>query len=439
SEGFISSQAQVSNTLSDPDISGGFQMQGGQIDIEDLGVVYNDIGLDGSFSGERISLGSLKIYSGDGSLEASGNAEIALLTDQKLKNIRVQINASEFTALDGEKGSAVINSKLSLSGPYNGAKVDGQLTIIQSTINTDALMAEQGLKTANPNPPLLVKAMEDTVLSNSLTTEQPVNAQRQNNTIFYDNMSGSFTVLVPGNTWVKGKDMNFELRGELRAVKEGPQIDLFGNLNVNRGYYKFYGKRFSFNRGSVTFTGGSDINPKVDFEVVYSFRDEERELRNLKLFLTGRALNPDIRFTLDDRFVEEKDAIAYILFGRRMDNLTAQQSTSVEQSAINLSRDIALGQVSNLLKDALQSTLQLDVVEISGGENWHSGSVTIGKYITNDLYVRYEQNFAFDKKNKVIEPEEIALEYQIIRSLFLQATNQHENSGFDLIYKKTWK
>ena len=87
----------------------------------------------------------------------------------------------------------------------------------------------------------------------------------------------------------------------------------------------------------------------------------------------------------------------------------------------------------------LGNRLGMDVVEISSGESWKSGQVKIGKYITNDLFLSYQQTYAFDKKEKIIEPEKITLEYQILRALFLQATNQTTNSGFDLIFRKSWR
>jgi len=209
-------------------------------------------------------------------------------------------------------------------------------------------------------------------------------------------------------------------------------------LMVQRGYYKMYGKRFDFESGSLTFTGSDEINPQVDFTIVYSFRDVEKKLRKLTLHITGRALQPEFSFRLDNSTIDEQDALAYILFGRSSNQLSSSQSSSVN-SASGVAKNLALGQVSSLLKDALQSTLNLDVLEISGGEDWSSSSVTVGKYITKNLFLSYQRTFALDKKTKIIEPQKITLEYQLLRWLYLQATNQTTNSGFDLIVKKSWK
>ncbi|NLO02653.1 MAG: hypothetical protein GX126_10100, partial [Bacteroidales bacterium] len=144
-------------------------------------------------------------------------------------------------------------------------------------------------------------------------------------------------------------------------------------------------------------------------------------------------------FSLDGAPIQEKDAISYLLFNKSSNQLDSRESSSIQGSNLDLARDLALGQLSNVVKDALQSSLGLDVIEISGEEGWSQGSVSIGKYITNNLFLSYQRTFALDKKNKQIEPEKISLEYQLLKSLFLQATNQGSDSGFDFIFKWTWK
>jgi len=95
--------------------------------------------------------------------------------------------------------------------------------------------------------------------------------------------------------------------------------------------------------------------------------------------------------------------------------------------------------MSTILKDAMQSALKLDVIEIAGADNWNQGSVTIGKYIGKNLFVSYQYTFALDKTTKIIEPQKISIEYQLFKFLSLTATNQDPNSGFDIIFKKEFK
>jgi autotransporter translocation and assembly factor TamB len=171
----------------------------------------------------------------------------------------------------------------------------------------------------------------------------------------------------------------------------------------------------------------------------YDFRDPDRELHTLTLHVEGRTSQPQLSFALDGKTIQEKEAFSYLLFGKAPGRLTAGEQMSLEENAANIARSLAIGKVTGIVTGSLKSSLGLDVVEVGGGKTWKSGSVKIGKYITEDLYLSYKQTFAFDKREKVIEPERITLDYQLTRSLFLQATNQMPNSGFDLIFKKSWK
>ena len=244
---------------------------------------------------------------------------------------------------------------------------------------------------------------------------------------------------IPGNFWVRGKDMNFEMGGNLRAIVEGGQVDLFGSLDIRRGHYTVYGKRLVVNTGKIELTGGREVNPILDVEIGYVFRDPEKQLRNLTIGITGRALQPTIAFQIDAERIEEKDGISYLIFGKSMDELTQGEQSSVDYNLADIGKSLALGQLSGLVQGALQSSLGLDVVDIEGSDDWSTGSVTIGKYIARNLFLSYSRDFSMDRKSKISHPDNISLEYQIFKWLYLQAVSQGTNSGFDLIMQKKWK
>ena len=439
--GLFSANVQLSNTIDDVKIGGHVRLDGGQFSDDEYGLKYRDIMLRSGLEGNRFSIDTLGLKSGKGYLGMHGYVQLKSQLGAEPEYIKMNISGKNFTLTSSDLLDAVMNTNMLLEGTPKQPKFSGKLTVVKAHLNADALRARLAVKSADPNPPLLVQAVNDassldTTGSKQITVKDTISAFQSVD--FYRNLSGTFTVHIPGDFWIKGKDMNFELKGDLRAVKEGKPVDLFGTLTVQRGYYKMYGKRFDFESGSLTFTGSDEINPQVDFTIVYSFRDVEKKLRKLTLHITGRALQPEFSFRLDNSTIDEQDALAYILFGRSSNQLSSSQSSSVN-SASGVAKNLALGQVSSLLKDALQSTLNLDVLEISGGEDWSSSSVTVGKYITKNLFLSYQRTFALDKKTKIIEPQKITLEYQLLRWLYLQATNQTTNSGFDLIVKKSWK
>lgn len=434
--GYASFRAEVRNSISRPDISGILSISNGSFSNTEYGMNYRNVSLAAKIDSSRLSVDEFRAETGKGkgSLVINGFIELGSIDSLAPGNFEMKLNAKDFQALESNSLELNFNSDIVVTGSTESSKLKGGINVNSSKVNVDYF--GDAKQSDDPNPPLLIEALRDTV---SIT--QPVDTTRSDFSFssndLYKKMAGEIELIIPGNTWIIGKDMNFELEGSLRAVKSAEIINLFGDLNVKRGYYKVYGRNFEFNTGKITFTGGSEINPELDFEIVYSFRDIEKELRELKLSIKGRMLQPEIQFSLDDEMIEEKDAISYIIFGKSVNQLGDGEKSKI--SGENVAMGAALGQLSSALKGVLQEEAGVDVFEVTGGEDWKSGSVTIGKYLTNKLFLSYDRSFNFDKQTKTTSAEKIMLEYQILRNLVFKATNQNVNSGFDLIFKKTWK
>lgn len=438
-DGMTGLKLDVRNTIANPDFSGSVTFSEGKLSYPAYGVNYRNVILNGKFDQSHLLIDTVWIESGNGFLYMEGKVGLTGLDSLGIESIDLDLRANRFTVTNGPQAEMVVSSQFNLAGRPDAAKFNGNMRIERGLINLDALMAQFGMVTDDPNPPLLIDALESKqgLMGDTLTikTEETI----FNEVDFFKNLRGEFDIHIPGNTWVRGKDINMELTGNIKAIKEGVQTDLFGTLEVRRGHYMVYGKRLEVETGQIELTGGSQINPILNIEVAYSFRDREKQLRKLMLNVTGRALQPEIQFYLDGSRIEEKDGMAYLVFGRSMDELTQGEQSSVDYNMSDLGKSLALGQLSGLVQGALQSSLGLDVVDISGDDNWTTGNVTLGKYLTRNLFLSYSRNFAFDKKNKIAHPDEVILEYQIFKWLYLQAISQGANNGFDLIIQKKWK
>lgn len=437
-KGFLNAQITIANTINDPKITGNLNFKNGAFTFKKLGMDYRNIEMRSSFKNELFRLDSLLIVAGKGKLHATGSVEIKSLEEAVIKNIDFNLTGQNFKAFDSDILKAVINTNLNINGTPENPTFKGKIVVLNSTLNTDIFLKEFNRVYDDSNQPLLVTARNNAEKA-QIHYVAKKDTSKNTSPIIYNKLKGQFDIEIPRNTWVKGKNMNFELAGNLKLIKENEQIDIFGTMMVKRGFYKIYGRRLEFEEGEVTLTGGASINPIVNFKIAYKFRDPENQLRKLTVNITDRISKPVVNFFLDDVSIEEKDAISYLIFNKNTNQLDSRENTSMKNSNFDIAKDLAIGQVSNVLKDALQSSLGLDVIEISGKSGWTQGSVSVGKYITNNLYLNYERTFSIDKKDKIIEPEKISMEYQFYRSLFLQATNQSENSGFDFIIKWTWK
>ena len=437
-EGSSDIHIRVRNNLTDPDFSGSINFNDGILKYPLYGIDFKNIQLSGNLGQMRLLLDSLRMEGGRGFLKMDGFVEIKSMDTLAIKSFKINLQSNRFTVINGPQGEITVNSRLQVQGDSESANFNGNMTIEQGLIQIDAVMSQFGMVADDPNPPLLLEAIH-----NSREPNQPdsmvINESIGMEHLSFENLRGEFDIDIPGNFWIRGKDMNFELGGNLRAIADRGQLDLFGLLDIRRGHYQVYGKRLVVHTGKIELTGGSEINPVLDVEIGYAFRDDEKQLRNLTVGVTGRALQPAITFQIDGERIDEKDGISYLIFGKSTAELTQGEQSSVDYNLEDIGKSLVLGQLSGLVQGALQSSLGLDVVDIEGSDNWSKGSVTIGKYIARNLFLSYSREFSMDRKSKISHPDNISLEYQILKWLYLQAVSQGTNSGFDLILQKKWK
>lgn len=435
-KGLLNVTILIDSTIISPQVKGKMNLKNGAISYNKLGVNYTNITLNSHVNNNLLTLDTLLLFSGKGKLLAKGTTTLTSNTDLRAKEIDFSVIGQQFKAFDSELLKATINTEMHLKGSPEAPIFSGDLSVLSSTINTDIFLEEFN-RVSDINQPLLVKARKEAELA-MFNIPQQTTIETTTTPDSYKRLKGQFNIEIPRNMWVKGKNMTFELMGNLKAIKKGEEIDFFGNMTVKRGFYKLYGRRLEFEEGEIIFTGGDASIPMVNFKIAYKFRDPSKELRKLNVNVTGRATTPKVEFFLDNEAIDEKDAISYLIFNKSARQLDSNENSTMGNSNLDVAKDLAMGQVSNVVKDALQSTLGLDMIEISGKNGWTQGSVSVGKYITNNLFLNYEKVFSLDKKDNVIEPEKITMEYQFFHSLFLQATNQSANSGFDFILKLTW-
>jgi autotransporter translocation and assembly factor TamB len=436
--GWVDATLDVGNTLGKPLFDGKLALDGGTFSYPAEGIRYRDVVITSRFNNQRLQLERARMRSGEGCLTMEGYLDLPSGNSLTSDSLLIEIRGKDFEAVRSTRLEAAVSPSVTLSGSLARPTIKGDLTIPRASVNVDALREQMSVRSDDPNPPLLVEALRDTI---SMET-QPDTSRRERlvtGSEFYRNLEGTFNIRIPGNTWVSGNDMNFEVQGDLKAIKERELIDLFGTLNVKRGFFQFYGKKFDFEQGEIIFTGGREINPRVHFVIAYMFRDPDRQRQRLTIEVSGRTRQPNFQFRLNEQPVQEKEALSYLMFGKSTNQLNTTEQVTLEERTGRMARSFALDRVSTAVTRALGAGLGLDMVELEAGKSWKSGNVKIGKYITDDLYLSYQRTFAFDKKDKVIDADRIALEYQIMRSLFLQATNQMYNSGFDLIFKKSWR
>jgi translocation and assembly module TamB len=229
--------------------------------------------------------------------------------------------------------------------------------------------------------------------------------------------------------------MRIEVSGDLELIKNKEFFEIFGNVKVVRGQYDLFGRTFVIDDGTINFQGGEEMMPVININATYTFRSAQRTEQELSVAISGTSEKPSVVFTLNGSSINEGDAFSYILFGKSMNELSLTQQENLQGAGGgSLAESAAASILSSQISKFLGDKLDVDYIEIRSEGGFENATVVVGKYITNDLFVSYEQRFG-ETTEKDLSKYEVKLEYELFRFLFFQLNNSSRDSGFDVIFK----
>lgn len=437
-EGKIESDLKLSNDLNNLDVNGFFKFNGSNIISDTYGISYNNVEANFEFENKKYYLREFLIKNEEGKFKMDGFAEFK---DTPLSgnpnNFEIGIEAEEFEIAKSRNLEAKIDGNLDVKNDDGDAKFSGDISILRSRVNLPYFTGEASANEFDNTKPLLVRELEkskigiDSLGVNSEIAMDDSTVQNE----FIKNIGGKFRLRIPNNTWIVSPDLNIELSGELDVVKNGEVFELFGNMETVRGKLAIFSKEFSILTGQIIFNGGSDFDPGLNIQLDYMFRGSDKSKRYLELFIRGTLKKPELAFSVDDKQIDEGNAVSYLLFGKGLDELSQSQKSNVKTSNEDLAKTIAGNLVASQLQTTIGDALGLDVIEIKGENNWNKASLSAGKYLTDDLYVSYARGFGNSETNEV-NPSIVTLEYGLTSFLFIQLVEGSDKTeGFDLIFK----
>ncbi|MDD3890866.1 MAG: translocation/assembly module TamB domain-containing protein [Bacteroidales bacterium] len=436
--GYAEAEIKVGGTIEAPKPDGYFRLIDAAVKVPDYGVDYQKIALNINFSPEKITIDTFNIKSADGTMEAIG--EVNFNSDfykGDISDSKINITFNKFNPVNHKQFNMQLSGDASLQGKTGDVVFESDLAIPQSKFNLPAILRLFGkLNTPEMPTPLLVREMtEHDHSGDSLRIKKTVQTKVDTSTGpgYFDRLRGKAKITIPKNTWIKSKDMRIELSGDLELIKNNDFFEIFGTVDVVRGQYDLMGKTFIIDKGNIAFQGGEKIMPQLNIDASYTFRNAQREEQKLSVNITGEAEEPHINFTLSGNAINEGDAISYILFGKSLDELSLAQQDNMQSSG-SLAGNAAASLISAQLTKFIGNKLNIDYIEINTSGTFDNATMEVGKYITNNLFVSYEQRIGQSNEDDLTNYE-IKLEYEVFRFLFLQLNNSNRDRGFDVIFK----
>ena len=339
----------LDGTLARPRIKGQAGLTDGRVEVPDAGLDIRDVRLMiRSQGGDRLDFDG-GARSGDGSLRLTGQT---VLDPGQRWPTKLQLTGRDFTAFDTSEYVALISPDLRLTTGKDGAALEGELLIPRATIHPASL--PKG--TVAPSADVRIKGREP---------------PRQGG-------GAPFAIRVRLRLGDHVRFDGYQLRARFDGnllVEQRPGKDLIGNgrLRIAEGVYSGLGKDLPIQRGEINFASSPLDNPGINFRAV----TETAEV-TAGMIMTGTAREPKIElFSKPAR--PQSEILSYLLFGKPLAGTGREDKTKITDAAG------ALG--SQLLASQIGRQLGLDELSVTG--TGAKAALTVGQYVTPQLYLQY--------------------------------------------------
>ena len=224
------------------------------------------------------------------------------------------------------------------------------------------------------------------------------------------------------NLWVLNQDMQAEFRGEVLLSRKSGDLRLLGSMETIRGKDFIYGTTFNIEKGNFVFDNIEKIDPKLDFLVstpligsaLVTTDTVTKGAQEIELAITGTLSAPEIQPAPGSPY--SKEQIAELLAFHQNLSTTGAGGGSLFQS--RLVGSLGEAYTNRFLGNLAARSIGVETFEIKplepGRFSLLESEVTVGKYISNKLYLRYTRRLSQSTG------QEAGLEYRLGKRLYFE-------------------
>ena len=413
SGGSLDAQLRVGGTVKAPNVNGNVFLRDGVLLLAVIGEPYRDIQARLSMANNRLDIDELRLASETGTAGVNGWLEF---TGGGLERLHLSLQAHDFTAMNTPSIQARLTGGVEARGSLDALMVNGDLTLPRARIRIDGFGAGPASVSAFD---LTVPGVYGGVPEGETDVAQADQAVPES--FITRNLQTRLDVRMPKNVWLVGPETALELRGSFLVAKDFDEpFVIGGSAETVRGFIGFMRKKFDLERGKITFTGAREFNPFLDVVGHYDVSGYR-----VALHVEGESRRPQFNFSSTPDLAEE-DILSLLVFGKTRDRLTGSENTALSGHAAHVAGNV----ISQFLEKRVGSTLGLDTLEVDVEDEFGSGSVRGGRYVTQDLFISYQHELGEQGRNTV------GVEYSLSPHVKLKGTSNDEGqTSLDLLWR----
>ena len=395
----------VAGPLAHPLYQGSAKVRGAGFVIKHLEEVYSDADVDATFDGDIVRLSNIRGREGlTGTIAGDGTLTFNGLT---MKTFDIRLDLDRFLVASIPDLRALASGK---DGHITGVKV-GPDSLLVPRFSGD-LEVVRARYTGN-------------------FAETPGAVDPRLATVAPDWLADLRLHAAPRVGHIVNREMELDLGGDLDLIRTEEGLHMRGSLDVNRGSLIVFNNAFEVQRGRLDFSRELGFDPRLDIDAQTRHRLRNvstgtTRIETLGVHVTGTLAKPEVEFTSERGY--SREAIQRMLLGLDPE---AQGEPGGDTSRLAASSITAgLNLIEREIAQELQvfDTFDIDQIQRANDTTGAMGLdplIGVGKYIGQDLYLKYAQGVRQDDRD-------VLLEYQINQHLLLQSELRRridENQG----------
>ncbi len=367
--------------LQDLELAGKLELEDGSFEQLDSGLYLTDLQIQLQAQRNRFELKELRATDGaDGELGGTGFIE---LSPEAGMPWAVKLKLQEFRAIRQRlAGADIASAEIDIGGDLQGASIKGEAT-----------MGRIQVEIGEPSPPELVE-LPVTEINRPEAEEPPETEDVEVLTEFPVELD--LQLSFPARAYVRGHGLDSEWQGNLTigGTANAPQIR--GQLEVVRGHLKIFNRRLSLDRESfIVFDGSVPVDPAFDLLAHYRHRGRQVSLR-----IYGSPDHPEFDVTSDPAMPQE-EALAWLIFGRSLSDLTPIQAVQL----INAARTMASDEPGYDVMGRARALLGVEEIEILPAAEGGTAQLGLGRYVHDRVYLQVRTGMGFGESAVLAEVE----------------------------------
>jgi translocation and assembly module TamB len=415
--GNLKGSYQLAGTLSKPLLQGNLELSQGAFRVPKINLQISHVNLVAKSDMKNVYYKG-NLSSGNGILSVTGSSQLG----KEQFPVNLDLQGNNLLICNQPEIKIYASPKMQLQLVKNDLKLTGNLFIPEASLHPHDFESGGGLS--------------DDIIFVTSNGKQIENSNLK--------ISSSIKLVLGNNINLNSHGIKGQVQGQVQIEDEPTKATVaYGQLWLQDGSYKIYGKTLAIDSGKLIFTGGPISNPAINIKASRSLPAGSNSLftteENIKVGVsaTGTLNDPKITLFSEPAGKSSEDILSYLIIGMPVSSINksiGQANTQLllqAADAINLNGN---NKLSNL-KDKLKKSLGLAEFGLgtqserdpNSQETIQHTAFILGKYLSPKFYVNYSLDL-FDHTNT------FKIRYLLNKFWTIQSVANTKGSGVDILY-----